>query len=180
MYRPEGEAELAFFRHKSLEKAVEHAALACDGRGRRFSHQRRLKRRSLNRAWSCLKDRMPQIRKCSDFDELLGTIESACADIKGLGELYCYDTALRIGAQKGIAPAYVYLHRGTRDGARYLGLDSGTRYLTLSGLPPEFHRLAPREIEDFLCIFKEEMVRFKDNEFSPSHGIPFSHAVDHC
>lgn len=169
VYRPEAKAKLALFRRMTLDEAVEHAALACDGRRRRFSHQRRLTRRSLDQAWSRLQAMSAQIEQCFDFDELLGTIESACAGIKGLGELYCYDTALRIGAQRSIAPAYVYLHRGTRVGARNLGVNARARYLRLSDLPPEFRRLAPHEIEDFLCIFKDDMTRF-NSKGSPRSG----------
>ncbi|MEK7411500.1 MAG: hypothetical protein AAB327_09000, partial [Actinomycetota bacterium] len=37
-----------------------------------------------------------------------------------LGPLYVYDTALRIGAKKGQMPKVVYLHAGTREGAKKL------------------------------------------------------------
>ena len=39
-----------------------------------------------------------------------------------LGELTVYDVAHRIGAYLQLEPDVVYLHRGTRIGARYLGL----------------------------------------------------------
>ena len=44
-----------------------------------------------------------------------------------MGELVVYDTALRIGARFGLEPEKVYVHRGTREGVRKLGLDAALR-----------------------------------------------------
>jgi hypothetical protein len=76
--------------------------------------------------------------------------------VRGLGELYCYDTALRIGAKLELLPQMVFLHRGTRDGARALGhTDYRSANIDPHTLPRELHQLHPYEIEDFLCIFKD-------------------------
>ena len=165
-YRGGVEGELALFWDMTLDEAVEHAALARDGEGKRFSHQRRLTASNLSISFSRLRVRLPEIRQCSDFDELIGIVEGVARDIKGLGELYCYDTALRIGAHIGVRPKYVYLHRGTRVGARNLGLHARARCVVISDLPPELRRLAPHEIEDFLCIFKRELARFNSKRLS--------------
>jgi predicted kinase len=74
-----------------------------------------------------------------------------------IGELYVYDTALRIGAKLNLFPARVYLHAGTRQGARALGLDARADALDMADLPREFHVLKPYEVEDVLCIFKSEL-----------------------
>jgi hypothetical protein len=75
-------------------------------------------------------------------------------DVPGIGELYIYDTSLRIGAKLNLYPKKVYLHAGTRRGARALGLKADTS-LNVPDLPSEFRCLLPYEIEDVLCIFKE-------------------------
>jgi hypothetical protein len=62
-----------------------------------------------------------------------------------------------VGAKLNVFPKKVYLHAGTRRGARALGLDAGPT-LNVSQLPREFRALLPHEIEDVLCIFKD---RFK-------------------
>ena len=77
--------------------------------------------------------------------------------ISGAGELYVYDTSLRIGAKSNLLPTKVYLHAGTRVGARALGLDGQAKTLEVSMLPPEFRQLEPHEIEDVLCIFKVDL-----------------------
>jgi hypothetical protein len=77
--------------------------------------------------------------------------------IRGLGHLYTYDTALRIGAKLDLLPEKVYLHAGTRKGAKALGLDWKARALEVASIPDELHELEPREIEDFLCIYEEKL-----------------------
>jgi hypothetical protein len=96
-----------------------------------------------------------ELKACKRFDELHALIERTIHSIVGLRELYTYDTALRIGAFLGLAPEFVYLHRGTRVGARALGLNAKLPYLTVDQLPVELRTLSPAEVEDFLCIYKD-------------------------
>jgi hypothetical protein len=96
------------------------------------------------------------IQKAHDFDDLFHLIDTALEPIPGLGELYVYDTTLRIGAKLNLFPDKVYLHAGTRLGARALGLRTAAT-LKMSELPKEFRALKPHEIEDVLCIFKDEL-----------------------
>jgi hypothetical protein len=84
----------------------------------------------------------------------------ATKPIKGLGELYAYDTAYFIGAHLDLTPEKVYLHAGTRKGAQALGFSGGLAYLMPSQLPVELHILTPYEMEDFLCIYKGFLARF--------------------
>jgi hypothetical protein len=74
-----------------------------------------------------------------------------------MGELVVYDTALRIGARFGLEPEKVYVHRGTRDGVRKLGLDARRETIEMDELPAPIRRLTPREAEDFLCIYKDTL-----------------------
>jgi hypothetical protein len=68
-----------------------------------------------------------------------------------------YDTAVRIGAYLGLEPDRVYLHAGTRRGARALGLGAGREWLEIRELPVQFRRLNGRRLEDILCIYKREL-----------------------
>jgi hypothetical protein len=94
---------------------------------------------------------------CETFDELHTAVRSSIGAIRGIADLTIYDTSLRIGAKLGLEPDKVYLHAGTREGARGLRLDYRRPFFELAALPRPFRRLKPREIEDCLCIFKREL-----------------------
>ncbi len=159
-HRKHSDDELEWFRNQSsLEAAIECAALALDSRGKRFSHQTRIKHESLQQANVALSATIGDLGQCQTFDELLNTIQCSLQHIQGLGELYCYDTALRIGARLGLFPQRVYLHSGTRDGTKIPGLDYKARAIETSELPSELQCLAPHELEDFLCIYKNKLAR---------------------
>src|SRR5262245_43934160 len=155
-HRPRLQDQLDWFRGQpSLEAAVECAAWAVDRRGKRFKHQRRIRRGALPEARVALLAVVPQLRSCTNFDELLTLVEAVLDPIAGANEMYAYDSALRIGAKLGQLPTKVYLHRGTREGARRLGLLSQTRALNLDAFPEPLRGLPPHELEDILCIYKD-------------------------
>ena len=123
--------------------------------GKRFPHQRRLKEKDLDRAEQKLVSRITDIEKASSFAALFDLIERAVGSLGGLGELYVYDTALRIGAQKRTLPQRAYLHAGARQGAKALGLEvAGVVGFFKSELPEALRELEAHEIEDVLCIYK--------------------------
>jgi hypothetical protein len=75
--------------------------------------------------------------------------------VKGIGALTVYDIAHRIGAYFKKAPERVYLHAGVRTGAQVFGIGGDSFDPNL--LPKPFSRLAASEIEDCLCIYKDEL-----------------------
>ncbi len=159
-YRNKAREELDWFRGQpSLARTMKCAGLAADRHGRKFRHQYRIRLRVLHKAAKALATRTAAIRACPDFDALFGTVEETIYSIRGIGDVTVYDTALRIGAKLKHEPSLVYLHAGTRDGARALGLDGGRRTLSLAEVPKAFRILKPREIEDCLCIYKADLAR---------------------
>ena len=158
-FRPRAQKELDWFMHQpTLRAAITHAALARNSEGRRYRHQCRLQKTTLELAKDALLTHSNQIEKVRDFESLIKLVERIANPIQGLGELYIYDTSLRIGARKSdCLPTQVYLHAGTRVGARALGLDSKLRTIEVSRFPVEFKQLEPHEIEDVLCIFKDRL-----------------------
>jgi hypothetical protein len=158
--RPKAQAELSWFRDQpSLRAAVENAALARNSNGKRYNHQRRLPSAVLKRARRMLLNDLAALKKADSFDELFTLVESRVRTTPGIGELYVYDTSLRIGAKLNLLPDEVYLHAGVRKGAKALGLDSSARTVRLSQIPHEFRKLEPHEIEDILCIFKAQLAK---------------------
>ncbi len=159
-FRPQAKRELDFFGEQpTLLLAIENAAMAVNANGKMFHHQRRLGKASLQQARNILVAHANAMEGVKDFDELISLVDALLAPVPGIGELYIYDTSLRIGSKLHMFPEYVYLHRGTRAGARALGKSGKERFLEVNSLPPEFQALEPHEIEDALCIFEDVLRR---------------------
>ncbi|MBI5364697.1 MAG: hypothetical protein HZA53_16090 [Planctomycetes bacterium] len=147
------------FADMSRAEAVRTAALCLTAKGKRHDHQRRIPGASLAEAARRLgRARLGKIRR---FDVLHSLIAETCADLDRFGELTRYDVAFRIGAHLGIEPERVYLHAGTRKGAHALGLPHRRATLAVKDLPQDLQQLRPWQAEDFLCIYADELARFR-------------------
>lgn len=156
-HRQNAEKELRWFNiQKTLTNAISLAAMAKKPSGKRFDHQRRIPEKVIKQAKKILLSNVKIVRRASDFDELYNIICNLVGNINGIGELYIYDTSLRIGAQLDFEPDKIYLHAGTMQGARKLGLNTKQGFIEVTDLPKEFSKLKAREIEDCLCIYKDQ------------------------
>ena len=168
-HRNDAEKEQRCFEiQRTLEATISLAALAKGPGGKRLSHQRRIPESALSESRSRLLEALSILRQARSFEELYETISSLIRSIPGIGELTVYDTALRIGSKLGHEPAVVFLHAGTRKGARCLGLNVSREFIPVSELPRAFQRLKPREIEDVLCIYKAQLC--KQHSAKPSQS----------
>jgi len=154
-HRPKRQDELDWFSTQTTFRGAIRAVARAEGRrGERLDHQRRIRRDAVPEAELVLMKCASLLRRATSFDALLQVIEIAIRPIFGIGELYCYDAALRLGCYLGLAPEYVYLHAGTRKGAR--------AFATLRGkiprLPreafPELRDRSASEIENILCVYE--------------------------
>jgi hypothetical protein len=141
----------------NLDKAIEAAALCKLSSGKRHSHQRRIPSIVLQQAWFSLRKAKGDLEDCKDFYDLIKVITRLLGDINGLGDLTIYDITQRIGLFLGIGPTVIYLHAGTREGAKALGIGKGKNTARMAEFPREFQVLEPYEIEDCLCIYKDEI-----------------------
>ncbi len=154
---PRAKEERGFFKNLTREKALEHAGLAMWKDGRRLRHQNLIVRGALPRARRALEGIKGKLDGVRDFDALHELIGRSVGDIRGIGELYIYDTALRLGAQLGHPPRRVYLHAGPRNGARSLGcINYRARSVEVKCFPPELQDLRAYQIENFLCVMRKE------------------------
>ena len=92
-----------------------------------------------------------------DFDALYRWIESITGQVAYLGTLATYDVARRIGANYGLKPQNVYLHRGSKEGAKKLGIKKSP--VPIDDFPDEIRSspLDATHIENFLCIYKAKL-----------------------
>jgi hypothetical protein len=157
-------AELESFADEpSLDAAIDRAGLARQPTGKRYSHQRRIPGEVLAAARRRL--RRAHLSASGSFDDLYQRVQKAIRPIPGVGALMVYDSALRIGAKLKLTPARVYLHAGTRVGARALGLNWRADSIARTELPRVLRRLPPHQVEDLLCIFKNQL-----RSLAPEHG----------
>ena len=152
-YRSRSRKEAAHFAAGSLRERIRKAANAISFGGSKHKHQWRIKGSTLSRFSNRLEKLLPSIRKARSFPALLTLVE--LARIKGIGRLTVYDTTTRIGAGQKVKPDKVYLHAGTRVGAKRLNWDFRRDSLRRSELPRELARLSASEIEDMLCIYAD-------------------------
>ncbi len=149
---------LRFYSERpTIDEAIRTAAMGLDEQQKRHPHQRRLKRAALLASQAALLAAASSLESVKSFDSLFEWVESATASIRGLGDLYTYDIALRIGARLKLEPNAVYLHAGAREGAMRLGVHTRERKLPSASFPSELARLSPRDIENLLCIYKDEL-----------------------
>lgn len=155
-YRDDAHDEMrAFEGERNPAAAIRRAALSQWWNGKRHPHQRRIPIMLLRQAEERLQAVGPSLAKAADFAELHRLVEEEIGRIEGIGELTVYDIAHRVGAHFGKAPRLVYLHAGTRAGARGLNIKGDS--IDPASLPEAFSRLSPAEIEDCLCIYKDEL-----------------------
>jgi len=153
--RDTAKSELEYFGgQKNLSDAIRVAALAITCNGKRHPHQRRIPGLLLEHYRRGLMRKRRALNSCKNFHELMAISQSVADKIWKHSELTVYDTAHRVGAHLKRHPDRVYMHAGTRDGTRALGLRPRFPYVFPRELPSAFRRLKPYEIEDCLCIYK--------------------------
>ena len=156
-YRKDAREEMRFFEiQRTPSEGIRKAALCELPAGKRHPHQRRIPRALLEQVETRLQGIGRKLARASSFAALHQAVEEEVGSLKGIGRLTVYDISHRIGAHFGKAPERVYLHAGTRIGARVFGI-SGDSFDSKI-LPKPFSRLEPSEIEDCLCIYKDELV----------------------
>jgi hypothetical protein len=156
-YRDDARAEMRFFEiQRSPSAAIRKAALCELPSGKRHPHQRRIPKALLEQVEARLQAIGRKLGGSADFSALHHLVEDEIGSIKGIGALTVYDITHRIGAHFGQTPQIVYLHAGTKTGARVFKIRGNS--IDPRILPKAFSRLAPSEIEDCLCIYKDELL----------------------
>lgn len=110
-------------------------------------------------------------------DDLHPLIVNVLSSVPGIGVLGYYDIAYRIGAwfRPKLEPNRVYLHRGTREGAKVvLGRRTNRDCAPVSDFPEGLRQLTAAQLEDALCIYRATLARIARNTEvkATSHGIP--------
>lgn len=95
---------------------------------------------------------------CKDFESIYKQVEEFAKRFRGIGKLTIYDTATCIGCPKKLYPEIIYIHCGTAEGAKALGIeDSIAKKEKFVEVCKAFEKLEPIQIEEFLCIYKKRL-----------------------
>lgn len=99
------------------------------------------------------------LKKLKDFDLLYQKIKLMADQFDGIGKLTIYDTATCIGFEMNVFPTKVYLHAGAAIGAKALGIKGAiVSKKHFVDMCCAFNKLEPAQIEDFLCIYKKQLL----------------------
>ena len=145
------------FMRQEFGEALKLAALGKESNGQHMDHLCCLESAAMAEALAKLSAKSKELANYKTFDDLYNAIVKYVQGIDGLGPMYFYDVALRLGVCQGLWPSKVYLQRGAQAGATHLNLTSQSNNLEYSAFPSELHCLNAVEIEDFLCIFQKQL-----------------------
>lgn len=126
------------------------------------SHQSRIPIEVLDIALKKLTSAKLMSGTYADFEELYDKVDDLLRPIKGIGDTAIYEFSVRIGnnllTPKVLPDKYVYIHRGSKDGAKkLLGVSRLSFRVDKSKFPKDLQKLTSVEIEDFLCTFKDKL-----------------------
>jgi hypothetical protein len=141
----------------SIEEVIDRAPEGRGADGKMHPHQHNVGYEICRAVAKKLLVRKSEIESCTSFEELIRLVEES--RVYRFGELSIYDCALRIGSALGVLPTKVHLHSGAAEGYRKLTSKSAPDSVTPEELPEAVRRLPPHEIEDFLCIFSDSLLK---------------------
>jgi hypothetical protein len=153
----------AFKLPKQLPKVIDNAAIGIDPDGLMNNHQHRIGYAICEEGARELAKYEVEIRKVKSFEEIFEITERVKDKIFGLGNLWSYDTALRIGFAKKVYPKEVYVQSGVKKGVRKImkGHLPSDRSLPLRMFPEALQKMKPYQLETFLCIYGKNPKRIK-------------------
>jgi hypothetical protein len=148
---------MRFFKALSFHSAIEYAASGVTPHRKIHPHQRGIGVKQLRQSATLLKEYLSAIRKAKSFANLFFITEAVKSQLKGLGDLWSYDTALRMAFNRGrtFYPQAIYVQRGDMKGIRkiFSKMPMKQRILPVKIFPKEIRSLKPFEIENFLSVW---------------------------
>ena len=111
---------------------------------------------------------LTKIKRSKNFLDLYNRVRQITQDIdNGLGRLFYYDTALRIGACKELElyPEHIFLQRGSLKGAEAMQVDLSTYHYDkpyiakkiFDQFSRKFKTLEAKHLETFLCVYHDRI-----------------------
>lgn len=140
-----------------IKEVIQNAATGLNRNGELDDHYLRILNAKCNIGAVKLLKKINELDKCESFEEIFDIVENVRKTTEGLGDVWSYDTALRIGFHKRFYPKDVYIQAGVRKGAKKFFLEINkeqklNRLLHIN-LFEKLIGLEAYQIENFLCIY---------------------------
>jgi hypothetical protein len=146
-----------FFKSLSFHSAIEYAASGATPHRKIHPHQRGIGVKQLRQSAVVLKKYTPAIRKARSFADLFIITEAVRSQLRRLGDLWSYDTALRMAFNRGKAfyPQAVFVQKTVKKGFKKIfhKMPRRQRTFPLKIFPKEIQSMKAFEIENFLSIW---------------------------
>lgn len=142
---------------QAIRRAVQSKVQNKVGNVVHHSHQCCIKSSTYPDAESHLLALESRYAKAQNFQDVFEITNLGLHHVSGSGELFTYDIADRISCYLNLRPNDVFLHRGVLHGASNLGLNVNRASIPISEFKGKFGKLTATEIENMLCIYKDQM-----------------------
>lgn len=146
-----------FFKSLSFHSAIEYAASGVTPHRNIHPHQKGIGVKQLRQSAVVLKKYAPAIRKARSFADLFIITEAVRSQLRRLGDLWSYDTALRMAFNRGktFYPQAVFVQKTVKKGIKKIfhKMPLKQRTLPLKIFPKELQTMKPFEIENFLGVW---------------------------
>jgi hypothetical protein len=146
-----------FFKSLSFHSAIEYSASGVTPHRKIHPHQRGIGVNQLRQGALVLKKYTPAIRKAKSFADLFIITEAVRSQLRRLGDLWSYDTALRMAFNRGktFYPQAVFVQKTVKKGIKKIFHKIPLRQptLPLKIFPREIQSMKPFEIEYFLSVW---------------------------
>ena len=158
-HAPVAKAEIAFYAGLPYAEAIARATRAERPDGKRHDHQRRISQNAIREVGKALAT--ANFKGVRSFSVLYQQLSALTRRVKGIGPLFVYDTAVRIGANRKLHPTTVYVHAGVKKGVRAVIRGNLRSSVSPTEFPPPLSRCTAAELEDLLCIFGPTLLKMR-------------------
>lgn len=161
---------LAYYRTLNIEEAIDGAlgklAFINEGQRARETHFDHIRHNAIENATEPLRNLIPLLKRANSFMEIWSLVNEQIYHIFGTGNLFVYDTALRIALtfqNNGMLPLHVFLHSDPLKSAYHFGIrhpknQPYVERIMFEEICGEFRNMQSHEIENFLCIYKDQIL----------------------
>ena len=146
----------------TIEETINKIGICRNIHGKVYSHQCRVGEAKMKEFADILKPYAQELSIATTFQQIYDILRVPVKNTHQIGDLAHYDVALRISAYCRCLPEEVFVQAGSEQGAKTWGMNIKNGKVDLNQFPKILtEQLKPHEIEDFLCIYQNDLENLK-------------------